>query len=371
MRRALPLLIVLLAAMLALATPAGAQRVIAPKGFIGISPQGKTTSADYELMHLAGIESVRAPMFWFEVEPRAADAHHPNWALFDAAVAEAAEHELTIFPFLCGTPAWVAPTITAEPVANARQRRAWTQFVADAARRYRPDGKFWKEHPALPELPIRQWEIWNEENIVTFSNEPSPTRFARLIRITGRLLHRLDPESKVILGGLFGRPLQVPPNVRSGDFLAQVYREGDVTQYFDGVALHPYVAQASAMRGQILNLRRVMAAYSDSATSLYVTELGWGSDGFESRWERGWRGQARELNRALSMLTANRARWRIGGAWWYSWADAFDACQFCDSAGLLTPEREAKPAWYTFNAWTGGDAYTIPFASPPGLLVGP
>jgi len=371
MRRAL-LPLILLAATLIGVAPAGAKRV-APPGFIGISPQGKTTSADYELMHLAGIASVRVPMFWFEVEPQlgAANARHRNWSLFDAAVAEAAEHELMIFPFLCGTPAWVAPTTTAEPVASARQRRAWTRFVAAAVRRYGPDGRFWEQHPELPELPIRQWEIWNEENIVTFSHRPSPTRFARLIRITGRLIHRLDPESTVILGGLFGRPLQVPPNVRSGEFLARVYREGDVTPYFDGVGLHPYVAQASAMRAQILNLRRVMGLYGDAATPLYVTELGWGSDGFESRWERGWRGQARELNRAFSMLTVNRARWRIGGAWWFSWADAFNACQFCDSAGLLTPERQAKPAWYAFNAWTGGDAYTIPNALPPGLPAAP
>ena len=84
--------------------------------------------------------------------------------------------------------------------------------------------------------------------------------------------------------------------------------------------------------------------------------MGWGSDGFESRWERGPRGQARELDRSFAMLVGNRRRWRIGGVWWFSWADTAGSCQFCDSAGLLTGGREAKPAWYRFNAWTGGDA---------------
>ena len=60
------------------------------------------------------------------------------------------------------------------------------------------------------------------------------------------------------------------------------------------------------------------------------------------------------------MLVANRVRWRIGGVWWFSWADAGGTCQFCDSAGLLTEDREAKPAWYRFNAWTGGDPGTVP-----------
>ena len=36
------------------------------------------------------------------------------------------------------------------------------------------------------------------------------------------------------------------------------------------------------------------------------------------------------------------------------------ACQFCDSAGLLNENREAKPSWYRFNAWTHGDAETVP-----------
>jgi hypothetical protein len=137
------------------------------------------------------------------------------------------------------------------------------------------------------------------------------------------------------------------------------------------VALHPYVADAGTMFGQIEDLRRVMKRVGDAATPLYMTELGWGSDGFESRWERGPRGQARELDRAFAMLTENRNRWRIGGVWWFSWADAAGSCQFCDSAGLLTVDREAKPAWYRFNSWTGGDARVVPRASARALRATP
>jgi hypothetical protein len=166
----------------------------------------------------------------------------------------------------------------------------------------------------------------------------------------------------VIVGGLFGRPLQIPPNTSSGDFLSRLYRSRDVKRYFDGVALHPYVADARAIQPQIENLRRVMRAHNDSGTKIYMTELGWGSDSFESRWERGLRGQARELNQAMKMLVAHRRSWRIGGVWWFSWADLNNSCQFCDSAGLLTTDREAKPAWYRFNTWTGGDPETVPRA---------
>jgi hypothetical protein len=125
------------------------------------------------------------------------------------------------------------------------------------------------------------------------------------------------------------------------------------------------------MEGEIENLRRVMNFNADAATPLYVTEMGWGSAGHESRWERGPIGQARELDRAFAMLTGQRGRWNIGGVWWFSWADQAGSCQFCDSAGLLTDEREAKPSWYRFNAWTGGDPATVPRASSLALRSGP
>ncbi len=367
------LLILLTAALLALtpATAGSSLVVAAPHGFIGISPQGPTDSADYGLMQLAGIESVRLPMNWESTEPLASDRYEPDWSDFDSQVAHAAEHGMTVFPFLWGTPEWVAPYPGAEPVESARQRQAWTNFLRAAVERYGPAGEFWLENPELPRLPIRRWEIWNEENIVTFSHRPNPQRFAELIRVSGRLLHSVDPGSQVIVGGFFGRPLQTPPNVQSGDFLSRLYRARRVKPFFDGIALHPYVADAGAMRSEIINLRRVMSVHHDASTPLYVTELGWGSASFESRWERGPAGQARELDRAFAMLTGNRQRWRIGGVWWFSWADLSGACQFCDSAGLLTSDREAKPSWYRFNAWTGGDAETVPRASARALRISP
>jgi hypothetical protein len=357
------LVIPALAALLGLLpAPAGASPAV-PPGFIGISPQSTDSTSDFELMELAGIRSARLPMGWAGIEPEARDRFDPHWAWFDSQVELAAEHGITIFPFVWGSPEWVAPLPTMEPVESAWQREAWLQFLHRAEDRYGPGGEFWEERPDLPALPIRRWEIWNEENIVTFSRRPSAERFAELIRISGRLLHRADPGSEVLIGGLFGRPLQTPPNIQSGVFLSQVYRARRVKPYFDGVDLHPYVAAANAMRPEIVNLRRVMRVHHDSATPLYVTELGWGSDSFESRWERGPRGQARELNRAFGLLAEQRERWRIGGVWWFSWTDEPGACQFCDSAGLLTAAHEAKPAWYSFNEWTGGDADTVPRAS--------
>ena len=349
------------AALVLLALPQGAAARV-PPSFIGISPEGIPNESDYRLMEEAGLRSLRLPLFWPQVEPVSPFLERPNWSGFDLGVGLAARHRMRVLPVVSASPPWVAPEARLEPTARDWQRRVWASFLRRAVRRYGRGGFFWRDNPDLPYLPVRAWEIWNEENIVTFGRA-DPELFAPLIRVSGRVIHRADRGAKVIVGGLFGRPLQVPPNVTSGAFLSRLYRARRVKKWFDGVALHPYVADAAAMRGQIRNLRRVMRVHHDAGTPLYLTELGWGSDSFQTRWERGLRGQARELNRAFSMLARNRRSWRIGGVWWFSWADIDGGCQFCDSTGLLTESREAKPSWYRFISWTGGDPDIVPRAS--------
>jgi len=356
-RKILPILALALAAI----APAPA-RAYLPQGFIGVSPQSQASSSDFELMRKADVESVRLPLNWNSIQPRSPLVAEPDWNGFDHEVSLAAEAGIRIMPFVTASPDWVAARPLLLPVNSALQRAAWGTFLREAVERYGPNGSLWEENPDLPFLPIHRWEIWNEENIVSFAERPDPVGFATLIRISGRVLHRADPGSQVILGGLFGRPLQIPPNVASGDYLSRVYRARDVKRYFDGVALHPYVARAKAMGAQIVNLRRIMRAHHDAATPIYVTELGWGSDSGPTRWERGLYGQAQQLSRSFAMLSAHRLDWRIGGAWWFTWTDEGGSCQFCRSAGLLTAKRRAKPAWYRFNAWTGGDADSVPRA---------
>jgi hypothetical protein len=349
----------ILALVLLATTPTAAPGYL-PSGFIGVSPQNQGTAEDYELMREAGIRSVRLPLYWAGIEPENPAFSERQWEGFDREVRLAARAELTIFPFVMGAPSWVTPLGIDLPVAKPRQRRAWAAFIRAAVNRYGPGGGFWRGEEELPYLPIRRWEIWNEENIVTFATRPDPARFATLIRIAGRVIHRQAPGSQVILGGLFGRPLQVPPNVASGDYLARFYRAGNVKKYFDGVGLHPYVADAAAMGAQLQNLRRIMRRHRDFGTPLFVTELGWGSESGPTRWQRGFFGQAFQLSKSFAMLSANRVRWGVGGVWWFTWTDEGGSCVFCHSAGLLNEKREAKPAWYRFNEWTGGDADAAP-----------
>lgn len=351
---------IVLFVLIALTVAPSAASAYLPPGFIGISPQNPSNAKDFKLMREAGIGNVRLPLNWNAIQEAGPSLEEGIWRGFDHEVELAAEVGIRVMPFVSGTPAWVAPETGDLPVRSIWQRYAWTKFLRAAVERYGPKGSFWEENEELPFLPIHKWEIWNEENIVSFADHPDPAPYAILIRISGQTIHAADPGSKVIVGGLFGRPLQIPPNVASGDYLRRLYQAGNVKPYFDGVALHPYVADATAMGAQLDNLRRIMDANGDAATPIYLTELGWGSHSGPTRWERGLDGQANQLTRAFEMLSNQRLRWKVAGAWWFTWTDEGGTCAFCSSAGLLTEDRKAKPSWYRFNEWTGGDADAVP-----------
>ena len=340
-------------ACLWMAAPASAQRP-APAGFLGMAPQTALTEQDMRRMDQARIRSIRLPLAWFEIADRRPRVAPPDWSSLDHSVTLAAEHRMTVLPFAWGTPDWLASNPRAEPMFSPRARRAWARFLRSAARRYGPGGVFWQEHPELPRLPIRRWQLWNEPNILSFSLDPSPRRWAGLIKLGARAIHSVNPGAEILASGFFGRPLQ-RPNIQPAIFLRRALRGTGLRHFIDGIAVHPYVPRARDIPKTIRPLRRVLRDFGRARLPLWVTEMGWGSDSFESRWERGWRGQARELNVAMGILTRNRARWRIRRAYWYSWIDA-PVCQFCDSSGLFTAGGRAKPSWYAFNSWTGGSA---------------
>ena len=236
MRKLLPIF----AALALIALPPATAGAYVPPGFIGVSPQSTLTGGDFELMQEAGVRSVRLPMFWSSIQQENPSVEEPNWAGFDRAGRPSCGTRIRVFPFVWGTP----PGWRRAPARNRSKppgsAGGGPRSCAPPWSATGPKGSFWEENPELPFMPIRNWEIWNEENLVTFSHNPDPARFARLMRLSGRVLHEADPGSKAIVGGLFGRPLQTPPNIQSGVFLSGLFRARRVKQYFDGVALHPY-----------------------------------------------------------------------------------------------------------------------------------
>jgi Beta-galactosidase len=365
--------VALLLACLAAALFAGVQQgdakpsLKAPKGFFGIGPQTVLSNEDAAYMKAGGIESVRWPVAWGGIQPTAKGGYH--WEGLDQVVAVAARHGLTVLPFLYSTPRWLSRKYTTLPVDNGKERKAWTEFLQAAVKRYGPGGEFWNLHapgvvqyePAISvPKPIRTWQIWNEANFYYFAYPVSPQRYAKLLQISSPAIKAVDPGAKVILTGLFGEPTaHGARGMPAAKFLAALYRVPGIKSDFDGIALHPYAFDTEKLEELVEALHEVTVENHDRVP-LYITEMGWGSqnDFNKVAFEQGTQGQVRELRAAYGYLLGNRARLDLKQVYWFSWKDLPGSCNFCDSVGLFHagPKFKAKPAWHAFVAITGGRA---------------
>jgi polysaccharide biosynthesis protein PslG len=351
-----------LAALVPVSLSAGATTSrSAPRSFFGIVPQTPLSETDARYMRAGGIGSVRWPLSWGGTQPEAGGVY--QWGAFDEAVATAARQRLRVLPFAYSTPSWVSRRYTVLPVGGGAQR-AWVAFLRAAVRRYGPGGSFWREHgqvsgEPLPELPIREWQIWNEANFFYFARPVSPSRYARLLKASNRAIKGADPGAKTIVSGLFGEPNAKPPNaMRAVQFLERLYRVPGIKASFDGYALHPYAGTAADLRRMSEEMRRVALRNHDAGARFYITEMGWGSQNHPNlvSFERGTNFQLRQMRFAYRYLTRNRRRLNLHGAYWFTWKDIKGSCNFCDSTGLFgAGERlKPKPAWRAFVRITGG-----------------
>jgi hypothetical protein len=326
-----------------------------PKRFFGIAPQTILRGPDTTRMARGGVDSVRVPLPWSVVQPARGTQ---DWSAVDQVVGVTARKHLLVLPFVYSTPRWVARRYTSLPIHSARQRQAWAAFLRALVHRYGPRGAYWSSHPRLPKVPIRRWQIWNEENYHFFATPASPGQYAALVKQSHRALRGADRGAQVLLGGLFSHPKpRYPRGMEATRFLNRFYGVRGIRGSFEGVAVHPYAPTLAAFKSDLAELRRVVRGHGDGRTGLYVTEFGWGSQGHSPvSFEVGRQGQARTLRRAYAYMKHAHRRLQLKQAFWFSWKDVRNTCNFCDSVGLFRAGRglHAKPAWHAFTRASGG-----------------
>lgn len=329
--------------LLLAATPATAAPGRAPAGFFGVTPQAPLNSGD--LARMAPLDlTLRMPFYWFQLEPERGTY---DFSSLDLAVGQAAAAGVRVLPFVTGSPAWMAGDAALPPLKGSRAK-AWERFLRQLVARYGPDGYFWAGRRARQ--PIRRWQIWNEPNFRIFWHpRPSPGAYVKLLRRSGRVIRRSDPGAQIMAAGL----APVEGGLFPWEFLRRMYRVPQASQAFDLVALHPYSTSLGALEYQLRAMRRVMARAGDGSKPLLVTEIGVASGGRRPNpFDKGRRGQARFLAAAYDLMLENRRRWRLGGAYWFTWKDSADSdphCVFCEFAGLFDVQGAAKPAWRTLR----------------------
>ncbi len=271
-----------------------------------------------------------------------------------------AKYGIEPVPFVFGTSGAYASVGSDPPTSSNEAFDAWADFLEAAVARYGTDGEFWQtlaeNEPDIEARPAQVWEIWNEPNSSVFwTPAPDPAAYAELIKRSARVIKKTDPEAEVMTAGMFITP-QSDGAINSIDFLREVFDRRGVADAVDIVAVHPYGPTTPDVMDQVDRTRELVDEVDPDA-SLWVTEIGWGSDPSSGNdLAKTPEKQAELLTESLGEMLDRREELGLRGVIWYTWHDTALAgdCAWCPTAGLLDADRDSKPVWLAFTDLTGG-----------------
>lgn len=349
-----PIVICCATALVALLLGASSSQGKAANPYFGVMSQHPMSDDEFDLMSAGGIGTYRFPVAWSRIEPE--DGKGFDWHGLDGVVRSTAERGIQLLPTLYHAPQWATGRQNRMPVGDRDWELRWERFIGAAVTRYGPGGDFWLDRRDVPYRPILSWQIWNEPNIRNFAAPVSARRYARLLKQSARTIRMVDPDAKIVLGGLYGRP---PPGtgVPAGRFLRRLYKVPGVKRSFDVAAVHPYATTARGALSRLRPVRRVLNTSGSRGRRIAVTEVGWGSDRKTVFGKRTLRGQAVELRRFMRKLRRNRRWLRLSTVIWFSWSDLSSnqkACDFCYRTGLFDEFGAAKPVWRSLLGFSRG-----------------
>jgi hypothetical protein len=371
MRRVTAIAALATALALAAAPTAGAAKPRVPSGFVGmvadgplLDPAKVQLEPELDAMVGQGVQSLRVLFDWAQAQPYASEADVPlterqyfthdeggvptDYRRTDAVVDAAARRHMAVLPVVLVAPPWDARH-PKDDAAPPKHYSAYANFVTALAKRYGPGGAFWAERPDLPVVPIRQWQFWNEPDLIYFwDDRPWQKPYVALLRAAHNAVKAVDPGSTVVLAGL--------PNYSWPD-LESIYKVG-ARKLFDVVAVHPFTGRVNGVITILDKIRRVMGRYGDKKKPLMVTELSWTTALHKTTSTFGNEttevGQAKKLSAAMGLLVKNRKRLRLLRVYWYTWLSRDEDKNYpFDYAGLSRLESDGtivrKPAYDAFR----------------------
>lgn len=348
-----------------------------PPGFVGMMMDGPlwpTTmpgvklAAQLNRMARAGVENVRVTFDWAQVQPYGSWAQlrqaapsraraftnvggiPTDFHSLDELVRLAARRRMTILPVLIDAPSWDATPAKGLVVGIPARLGPYARFARALVHRYGPHGTFWSADRSIPYAPIRMWQIWNEPDVSVFwPQQPFAASYVRLLAAAHAAIKAADPSAKVVLAGLTGF---------SWLDLGHIYAIRGARRLFDVVGVHAYTKLPAGVITILTNVRRVMDANGDGRKPMLADEIGWPAslltpDGVSIRTVTTQAGDARNVNAILPLLGRNRARLKLLGFDYYTWAstDVENTLQSFSFYGLLrysAGELRTEPALEAF-----------------------
>jgi hypothetical protein len=110
-------------------------------------------------------------------------------------------------------------------------------------------------------------EVWNEpDDGDSWYPAPSASAYASMYQLTRQAIDDVDPQARVIIGGLVNPESFIPAMFEADPRLAG---------HIDGVAIHPYGPTPAVVMQRISNARHALDRLDQNSVPLYVTEFGW------------------------------------------------------------------------------------------------
>jgi polysaccharide biosynthesis protein PslG len=301
----------------------------------GLSDQ--ELAAHLDDMHDLGVEWIRCPMTWDEIQPDSRDSF--SFARVDRYVAAAQSRGMQVLGILAFTPEWARPGGT-DMFYGPTDPTDFASYAGATAAHFAP-------------LGVHAWEVWNEPNIQVFwTPAPSPTAYTQLLRASYQAIKQADPSSVVVSAGVAPAGTD-GTNYSPVDFIQAMYDAGGGA-YLDAVGHHPYTFPDlpsvngywwQAMYTGDPNIRGIMTAHGDANKRIWMTEFGAPSAGGDGV---GTDGQAAQVQDGYA--TAASETW-AGPLFYYQHRD------WCNTAsdsecffGLVAYDGSHKPAWATYQA---------------------
>jgi hypothetical protein len=352
-------------------TPKPSRTADVPVNFVGMNvgdaiyARGVDPNQQLNKIVASGVESIRVTFDWSEAQPYHTWSQVPmgqaaqfqgdpvptDFTSSDQIVSMAARRGLSVLPVVLNAPAWDA-TPTTQMVGAPLYFGPYVSYVEALVHRYGPHGSFWSSHRSVPYRPIRQWQIWNEPDLIDYwSFTPWVRTYVSLLKQSSAAIKAIDPKAKVVLAGM--------PNY-VWRYLNAIYRIRGARKAFDEVAVHPYTANPRGIITILQRVRAVMNRHGDRHKPLIATELGWPSSSGKSFQHFSFAtteaGQARKLAALMPLIARDRVKLGLAGFYYYTWMDyEFTGAPAFNFAGLFAYHSDGtvttKPVYRVFRRW--------------------
>lgn len=210
-----------------------------------------------------GAGRVRIGAIWGDIERTPGEY---TWDALDMRLGAAAEAGLRPLLVLQGAPGWVEPPRAGTtPAAAEGVIAAFGDFAGALAARYGDR--------------VRDFEIWNEQNLPRFWDHPDVDLYVALLRVAHATIHAALPGATVVSGGL-SPAADTDGAIAPMTFLHRFFALGGHL-HADAIGMHPYSYPEMPSGGSVWNAFRMlediealMAEYGDGGKPIWLTEYG-------------------------------------------------------------------------------------------------